>query len=191
MRYQDDYLSLLLAHESLRFGLYPCPCGSGDVASFSCSNCHGAYSHCERCIASIHSRMPLHRIRKWNGTFMEEVELSRLGLVVYFGHDGNPCPIAKTSHSLSTLHIDGYHTLLVAFCACESSQPPHLQLFDNKLFSASIDSPKTVFTFELLRHFRIHHLESKGSAYTYIQSLYRLTNDEGSGELPVCIPATP
>jgi len=115
---------------------------------------------------------------------MEETALSKLGLILYFGHEGSACPVA-TPRTLSALHIDGFHSLSVAYCACESSPPPHLQLFNNKLFSASIDSPKTVFTFEVLRHFRIHHLESKGSAFSYIHSLYRLTNDEGSSEIPV------
>jgi hypothetical protein len=119
---------------------------------------------------------------------MEEAALAKLGLIVYFGHGGSACPMATTTHTLSALHIDGFHALSIAFCACESSPPPHLQLFDNKLFSASIDSPKTVFTFELLRQFRIHHLESKESAYSYIHSLYRLTNDEGSPQIPVRIP---
>jgi hypothetical protein len=138
---------------------------------------------------NIHRGTPLHRIKRWNGRFMEETALSKLGLIIYFGHEGAACPMAMTTHTLAVLHIDGFHTFLVVFCACELSPPPHLQLFENKLFSASIDSPKTVFTFELLRHFRIHHLESKGSAFSYIQSLYRLTNDEGSSEIPVCFPS--
>jgi CxC2 like cysteine cluster associated with KDZ transposases len=120
---------------------------------------------------------------------MEEATLSKLGLIIYFGHEGSACPMATTTHSLSVLNIDGFHAFSVAFCACEASPPQHLQLFDNKLFAASINSPKTVFTFELLRHFRIYHLESKGSAFSYIHSLYRLTNDEGSPGIPVRTPS--
>jgi hypothetical protein len=118
---------------------------------------------------------------------MEETALSKLGLNLYFGHEGSACLVA-TLRTLSALHIDGFHSILVAFCACELSSPPHLQLFNNKLFPASIDSPKTVFTFELLCHFHIHHLESKGSPFSYIHSLYQLTNDEGSSEIPVRVP---
>jgi CxC2 like cysteine cluster associated with KDZ transposases len=184
MRHQDSYLALLLSHESLPHGPRPCTCGSDSPAIFVCDNCHGRSSLCERCTIGIHRGTPFHRVKRWNGRFMEETALSKLGLTLYFGHEGSACPVA-TMRTLSALHIDGFHSLSVAFCTCESSPPFHLQLFNNKLFSASIDSPNTVFTFELLRHFRIHHLESKGSPFSYIHSLYRLTNDEGSPEIPV------
>lgn len=182
--HESTYLSILLDHETLPFGPCLCACGSGHTAEFVCDNCCGKASHCKQCILATHSRMPLHRIRKWNGNFLEVTSLSSLGLSISFGHGGNACPVARATHTLAAFHIDGFHTISVVFCHCESSPAPHFQLFNNKLFPASFDNPKTVFTFELLRQFRIHHLEGKGSAYSYINSLYRLTNDAGSLENP-------
>jgi CxC2 like cysteine cluster associated with KDZ transposases len=116
---------------------------------------------------------------------MEEISLSKLGLVTFFGHGGEICPMVTQTYTLTILHIDGFHNISVGYCGCASALPPHLQLFDGRLFPASIDNPKTAFSFELLRQYQIHHLEGKGSAYSYIQSLYRLTNDEGLVEIPV------
>jgi len=127
----------------------------------------------------------------WNGKYMEEVSLSNLGLVTSLGHGGHVCPVATRTQELTVLHIDGFHTFVVAYCGCDPLLPHHLQLFDSKLFSASIDQPRSAFTFELLRQYQIHHLEGKGSAYTYIQSLYRLTNDKGFGELMVRLVTSP
>ncbi|KIM27650.1 hypothetical protein M408DRAFT_24310 [Serendipita vermifera MAFF 305830] len=181
--HQEEYLSILIDHEAppLRYQL--CGCGSGAVAVFDCNSCHGRSVHCKACILLIHQRMPFHRIKMWNGDFMEETSLSKLGLVMFFGHSGDMCPTATDAQELTVLHIDGFHNILASYCRCNTIAAFHLQLFEGKLFSASIDSPKSAFTFELLQHYRIHHLEGKGSAYTYIQSLYRLTNDEGLGEI--------
>jgi hypothetical protein len=185
MEYQEEYLSVLLSHEAPPLRLQSCHCRSGASAIFACSSCHGTSSHCGPCIISLHHWMPLHRIKKWNGSFMEEVSLSQLGLITFFGHGGALCPMVTQICMLTILHIDGFHNISVGYCGCGSSLPPHLQLFDGKLFSASIGTPKTAFTFELLRQYQIHHLEGKGSAYSYIRALYRLTNDEGLSEIPV------
>ena len=187
MLHREDYLSVLLSHEAPPFCRHPCTCGSGANAIFACNNCHGTSSHCGPCMLSLHHRMPLHRIKRWNGGFMEDISLSELGLVTVLGHRGHICPILTPTYMLTILHIDGFHNISVRYCGCDSSPSPHLQLFDGKLFSASIDNPKTAFTFELLQQYQIHHLEGKGSAYSYVQALYRLTNDEGSSEIPVCL----
>jgi hypothetical protein len=36
-----------------------------------------------------------------------------------------------------------------------------------------------VFSFAVLEKFRYHHLEGKGNAYTFMNALYRLTDDTG------------
>jgi hypothetical protein len=187
MEHQDEYISILIAHEAPPLRLQPCGCGSGDNAIFICNNCHGAVMRCHRCILAMHRWMPLHRMKRWNGKYMEEVSLSTLGLITFFGHGGLACPMATPEQGLTVLHIDGLHTLTIAYCGCDTSLPHHLQIFDSKLFSASIDWPRSAFTFEVLRQYQIHHLEGKGSAHTHIHSLYRLTNDKGFGEIMVCL----
>lgn len=182
---QEQYLSIFLDQEALPAGNIACTCGSGQTSSFRCSNCHGNTGYCSQCILHQHRHLPLHRIKQWNGFFLEDISLSKLGLVTFFGHGGDPCPSASIPTQLLVLHIDGFHEISVSFCRCESAEADDLQLFRLKLFASTVHTPKSAFTFDLLEHYRLHHLEGKASAHTYIQSLYRLTDDEGSSEVPV------
>ncbi|KIM20488.1 hypothetical protein M408DRAFT_81941 [Serendipita vermifera MAFF 305830] len=54
-----------------------------------------------------------------------------------------------------------------------------IQLFNEKLFSASTHLPKTAFSFAVLERFQYLNLEGKGSAYTFMNTLSRLTDDTG------------
>lgn len=135
----------------------------------------------------MHRRNPLHRIKKWTNNFLEDASLSQLGLITYLGHNGAICPISTNPLSITVIHIDGSHKISVSFCQCHSATSPDLQLLESKLFPASTYSPRTVFTFEVLKAFSHLSFEGKISAYTYVQSLYRLTGSEILSEIPVCI----
>ncbi|CCA75643.1 hypothetical protein PIIN_09634 [Serendipita indica DSM 11827] len=172
------YLSALLELESLPYGPIPCACNSGEKGLFMCTNCFTT-PRCSQCIVISHLQTPFHKIKRWNGTHLQGSSLSDLGLVVQLGHRGYPCPMPAGARKLLVLHIDGFHALSVSLCGCDSSTTPDLQLFKSRMFSASIQNPKTAFTFDLLEHFRILNLESKGSANSYLSSLYRLTDLEG------------
>lgn len=56
-----------------------------------------------------------------------------------------------------------------------------IQLFTFKLFAASMISPKTAFTFQVLEQFRMLNLEGKTSAYTFTKMLARLTSGDDLG----------
>jgi len=182
-------MTILLEKEALPGGLRSCECNSGHETCYVCTSCHGGTSYCQICAVALHSKTPFHKIKKWNGAFLEDVTLSELGLVTHLNHHGAPCP---TSHApsilpLTAIHLDGIHAILVSYCQCQGAPTVDLQLFGSNLFPASTFSPKTAFTFEVLQNFRHHHLQGKISAYTYIQCLYRLTGDENLTETPVCI----
>ncbi|CCA75618.1 hypothetical protein PIIN_09609 [Serendipita indica DSM 11827] len=193
-RTQNHYLAEWLQHEALYAKLlvdqefpaggfdYCSTCQSRD-AIFLCSSCHGNLQKCRNCMISSHTHLPFHRLRKWNGRYLEDASLASVGLVTYLGHSGSQCTENRGFISLCVLHLDGFHTLSVNFCHCLSI-PYHIQLFQSRLFPSSFQSPQTAFTFDLLAQFRIHHLEEKGSAYTYIRSLCRLTNDVGPIDTP-------
>lgn len=186
---RSEYMTILLEKEALPGGLRSCECNSGHETCYVCTSCHGGTSYCQICAVALHSKTPFHKIKKWNGAFLEDVTLSELGLVTHLNHHGAPCP---TSHApsilpLTAIHLDGIHAILVSYCQCQGAPTVDLQLFGSNLFPASTFSPKTAFTFEVLQNFRHHHLQGKISAYTYIQCLYRLTGDENLTETPVCI----
>ena len=59
------------------------------------------------------------------------------------------------------------------------------QLLRSQLFPATVDQPTTAFTFNVLREYHIHSLESKKSAYSYMGALRRLTDNTFTLDVPV------
>ena len=59
------------------------------------------------------------------------------------------------------------------------------QLLRAQLFPATVDQPTTAFTFNVLREYHVHSLESKQSAYSYMGALRRLTNNTFIDDVPV------
>ena len=184
---RSEYMTILLEKEALPLGLWSCKCNSGYEARYVCTSCHGGTSYCQMCTVALHRKTPFHKIKRWNDAFLEDVTLSELGLVTYLNHHGTPCPTASSILPLTAIHLNGIHAILISYCQCQGSPTVDLQLFGSNLFPASTFCLKTTFTFKVLQNFRHHHLQGKISAYTYVQSLYRLTGDENLTETPVCI----
>jgi hypothetical protein len=40
---------------------------------------------------------PFHRPKKWNGRFFKNIDLDKLGLTIFLGHGGDPCPLLSSS----------------------------------------------------------------------------------------------
>jgi hypothetical protein len=85
------------------------------------------------------------------------------------------------------VHTSGIFHHLVCWCSCPGSAPKHIQLFREALFSSSIISPKTAFTFDVLDHFYIDSLECKTAAMSFFQKLQRLTNNVTTSTVPVSL----
>ncbi|KAK1233862.1 hypothetical protein PQX77_002964 [Marasmius sp. AFHP31] len=155
-----------------------CSCASGMLKLFRCQQCWLAGVCCQHCMAARHNTQPFHNIERWNGEFFERVQSCDLGVWVYLGHYGQPCPEADPSkfHQLMLVHTTGIHTMLVSYCFC-AGHPSHFhQLLDCRFFPGSVDSPKTVFSFKLLGDFHLHTLTSKKTAYHYCDAIQRKTN---------------
>jgi hypothetical protein len=60
--------------------------------SWRCHDCLGCPIFCTRCCREHHTRQVFHRVQHWNGTYFEEAQLYRAGVVLHFGHGGSPCP---------------------------------------------------------------------------------------------------
>jgi hypothetical protein len=74
-------------------------------------------------------------------------------------------------------HSTGIFQHQVHFCSCPGAVQKHIQLFRAGLFPASIQSPKTAFTFDVLDHFRVDAMECKTSAMSFFQKLQCFTNN--------------
>lgn len=56
---------------------------------------------------------------------------------------------------------------------------------DARLFPASARDPRTAYTFNVLKDFHLHNLESKKAAYDYMAALRRLTSNSFTADVPV------
>ncbi|KAJ7851939.1 hypothetical protein B0H14DRAFT_2581172 [Mycena olivaceomarginata] len=63
---------------------------------------------CEACCLAIHRTTPFHRPKKWNGKCFKKVDLDKLGLTIFFGHGGDPCPLLSDHSGVPTSQpLDG------------------------------------------------------------------------------------
>jgi CxC2 like cysteine cluster associated with KDZ transposases len=76
----------------------------------------------------------------------------------------------------------------VTWCTCANSPEPYIQLLRASLFPASFVQPETVFTFDVLDHFRIDALECKTAAMNFMSKIVRISNEAFPSEVPVRIP---
>jgi hypothetical protein len=100
-------------------------------------------------------------------------------------------PFANASQLKSKMvivHSSGVFRHYVCWCSCPGSAPKHIQLFREALFSSSVISPKTAFTFDVLDHFYIDSLECKTAAMSFFQKIRRLTDNVSTSTVPVSLP---
>lgn len=86
----------------------------------------------------------------------------------------------------------GIHHIGLDFCGCYRGITPIRQLLRARLFPATTIDPRTACTFRVLEHFQMLSFTGKGSSYSYLLALYRLTDNtwnltatgrsEGAGE---------
>ena len=77
----------------------------------------------------------------------------------------------------------------VQWCHCDKSLDQYVQLLLRaRLFPTSFNNPQTVFTFEVLEHFRIDALECNTSAINFMSKIQCITNEAFPSHVPVSIP---
>jgi hypothetical protein len=177
------YMDALLDFEDVGEDPLCSRCKSPNSGLFRCFTCLGRGNYCQSCIVYMHSLMPLHRIARWDqsaGCFIN-TSLASLGLILNIGHKDDQCPHVSQGdlRSVTVVHTNGIHEVLVRFSMCTHSYSPDLQLFSFRLFPSTVNSPQTAFSFEVLQQFHFYHLEGKGSVYTFMNAIERLTDDTG------------
>jgi CxC2 like cysteine cluster associated with KDZ transposases len=183
------YLGVLLDFEDLGEDPSCSRCKSPDPGLFRCFTCLGRHNYCQSCIVYMHALMPLHRVVRWDesaGCFLN-TSLATLGLILDIGHRDETCPHESRGdlRSMTVVHTNGIHEILVRFSMCTHSPSPDLQLFTFRLFPATVNSPQTAFSFEVLQQFHFYHLEGKGSVYSFMNAIERLTDDTGYHNIQV------
>ncbi|KAF4609687.1 hypothetical protein D9613_012047 [Agrocybe pediades] len=177
-----DYLFELQHHPSVG---QPCGCSRGNLRLVGCGDCAGHNLTCHECFIDMHRTNPTHWARVWQteGGFFTKSDISTLrpgGYSIPLGHSGERCPHPfNEEDAIGMIIVDhnGVHKTRVHYCTCAGIPNRVKQLVQFGLFPASMRSPRTAFTLTVLRQFHIHHLESKESAFDYIGSLRRLTDN--------------
>ncbi|KAJ7136196.1 hypothetical protein C8R46DRAFT_1322335 [Mycena filopes] len=173
--------SLLLDLESNPLVEDPCPCGRlGMKADTHCYDCTGYRIACKSCFLDSHLRNPFHWAEVWDpmrGFFIRH-DISKLGHVIQLGHNGAACPSPCGESGFTIVDDNGVHSTRLSFCGCHELPPNKVkQLMQSQLFPATTRGPETAFTFNMLKRFQLHNLESKKAAYDYLGAIRRLTDN--------------
>jgi hypothetical protein len=171
-----------------------CRCGRGMCVA-KCFDCFQYGSSCLNCFADLHFHQPYHWARLWDPEkrFFNKVDYSlvlrELGTddAIQLGHIGERkrCPANATSIPFIITHTNGIHSTRLRICRCPAAPDKVTQLMQARIFPATPTDPKSAFTFTALREFHMHGLQSKSSAFDYILSLRRLTDNVLTHEIPV------
>ncbi|KAJ7075083.1 hypothetical protein B0H15DRAFT_806464 [Mycena belliarum] len=180
----------LLSHEAdVRLGT-PCDCASGAVREATCHDCTQYPASCRDCFVNDHKYNPFHWVLLWDFKlgFYTRTDMSMIGPPLHLGHDGKMCSkVVQLSEpevvarSFTIGHTNGIHRTKVQFCLHTDDHAVDA-LMHARLFPATFDRPATAFTFQVMKEFQIHSLESKQSAYDYCGSLMRLSDNAFTAE---------
>ncbi len=91
---------------------------------------------------------------------------------------GRPKTDALQHPYVRVVHSNGLHHIAMVSCACRNdvSDGLALDLVSIRLIPASFQKIRTLFTAQMLDHFRLCNLELKASAYQFYQLLRRITS---------------
>ena len=129
--------------------------------------------------------------QEWNDTFFASTSLKQIGLCVQLGHPlGKPCinPKVAPGDGFVVIDVNGIHEVGLDFCGCHRMEDHPKQLLRVRWFPATVSSPQTAATFNVLEFFQLLTFESKASVFEYLNSLARRTDNTGMINRPVSIP---
>ena len=129
-------------------------------------------------------------LQEWTGTFFSSITLRQIGLRIQLGHSlGDTCinPKSAPGGTFVVIDINGIHEVGLDFCECHEMEDHPKQLLRARWFPATVSSPQTAATFNVLEYFQLLTFESKASVFEYLNSLSRRTNNSGIKDRPVSI----
>ncbi|KAF8961701.1 hypothetical protein BDZ97DRAFT_1759716 [Flammula alnicola] len=244
---RPDYLKTILAMEAPWDPMEKCEACDRRAGKWRCKQCAGGRMLCGLCFQNEHQFLPFHRVETWNGRYFKVGALWQVGVKLYLGHHGLPCPgsvtrpreteqsdgirprptpaatadagfegdmwadpeipvaaegdddddddvdvmEAPTTAHPSTLprpppydnhgnpfitivDVSGIHHLPVIGCLCnDADSDMDIAYLKMGLFPTSFIRIQTVFTFNVLKDYRLSNLECKTSSYQYYQKLRR------------------
>jgi hypothetical protein len=163
-----------------------CSCGRG-LRTVQCWDCFQYETSCPDCFIEHHYSNPFHWAQVWDAAqrFFVQTDYSDVldskgnTATIQLRHAGErqACPANKTVINFDIVHTNGIHSTKLCTCRCPGAPNKIVQLMDSQLFPATTSDPRTAFTFACLREFQMYNLQLKCTAFDYIHSLRRFTND--------------
>ncbi|KAF8225912.1 hypothetical protein L208DRAFT_1304421, partial [Tricholoma matsutake] len=133
-QYQQEYLDtcLILDGCSRHNGYCMSASCRQSGPTFHCGDCFGYSLYCKACIIKCHCDQPLHIIEEWKNGFFQQTTFQNLGLHVQLGHQLQSfCSFHHQGHKdFVVLHINGIHSIDIAFCGCNGAPTPCEQLLE-------------------------------------------------------------
>ncbi|KAJ7051625.1 hypothetical protein C8F01DRAFT_1066754 [Mycena amicta] len=184
----EEICDILLEYEADTDTGSPCSCGRPErQATTQCRDCIGYRMACNECFVESHRCNPFHWAEVWDTAhgFFVRHDISRLGVVLQLGHNGNACSSPVGERLFTIVDANGVHSTRLAFCGCRE-QPPNKvrQLLRFGVFPASTREPLTGFTLNVLKQFQLHNFESKKAAYDYLKAIRRLSDNSFTADVP-------
>ncbi|KAK1215224.1 hypothetical protein PQX77_022175 [Marasmius sp. AFHP31] len=167
----------------------PCPCKQGRVRNVRCRECDSFPALCAECWVDAHKHNSLHWAHVWNesGYFVKH-DISTLseGRSIPLGHNGETCPRPGKSQLFTIVDVNGVHATRVSFCGCKESEgcDKWTKLLTSDLFPSTVLEPQSAFTFRALHQYNILSLQAKITAYDYMKSVRRMTDNVFTGNVP-------
>ena len=85
------YLDEILDREAPPPGKLCAACNVRE-GSWKCRDCLAEPVQCLHCFRIHHEVHPFHRVESWTGDYFAPSWLWKVGIVIYLGHNGKPCP---------------------------------------------------------------------------------------------------
>ncbi|KAI0706563.1 hypothetical protein C8Q76DRAFT_630169 [Earliella scabrosa] len=153
-----------------------------EQARYRCRDCYSQPDLCSRCILTVHKFSPFHRLLRWDQRqlFWQRASTSELGMRLYAGHGGRPCPlISRRPRMMVIVHEHGVGHYPVSLCECLQQPdsdttlrtPEPIQLLRLGLYPASWTTPRTAFSLNLMNSYHLLSLQANVTAqdfYTYL-----------------------
>ena len=93
---REDFLSQIIDSEARDPAATCVHCLSPGV--WRCVDCLGHPLYCWMHCRELHLKLISHRIQSWTGQFFLDCQIWEVGVKLYLGHAGSPCPVYESSN---------------------------------------------------------------------------------------------
>jgi hypothetical protein len=127
--------------------------------------------------------------QQWTGECFEATSMKALGIKIFLGHNGDPCPVpGDLVKDFTVIDTNGVHNIEAQFCGCYGNaggSPNRIQLLRSRLLPPTHVRPISAFTFDVLDTFHLLTLQGKTNAYDFYLMLAHKSDNTGLVDINV------